>query len=59
MCIIKNIRELKNQCLFKSVQFYVCRDGSRADATSKMERLVIIVNGWKLLVLDPSVAWRI
>ena len=24
------------------------RDGSRAAATSKMERFVIIVNGWKL-----------
>ena len=25
-----------------------CRGGSRAAATSKMERFVIIVNGWKL-----------
>ena len=27
------------------------RSGSRAAATSKMERFVIIVNGWKLLTI--------
>ena len=27
------------------------RDGSRDAATSKMERFVIIVNGWKLLTI--------
>ena len=47
----------------------VIRDGSRADAASKMERFVIIVHGWKPLttitkrsildvaaVLDPPLA---
>ena len=29
----------------------VLRSGSRAAATSKMERFVIIVNGWKLLTI--------
>ena len=28
-----------------------CRDGSRTAATSKMERFVIIVNGWKSLTI--------
>ena len=29
----------------------ICRGGSRTDATSKMERFVIIVNGWKPLTI--------
>ena len=29
----------------------LCRGGSRTAATSKMERLVIIVNGWKPLTI--------
>ena len=29
----------------------IIRDGSRAAATSKMERFVIIVNGWKPLTI--------
>ena len=34
-----------------SVSSDIFRDGSRAAATSKMERFVIIVNGWKLLTI--------
>ena len=30
------------------------RGGSRATATSKMERFVIIVNGWKPLTIIPE-----
>ena len=30
---------------------FVCRGGSRAAATSKMKRFVIIVNGWKPLTI--------
>ena len=30
---------------------YLCRGGSRAAATSKMEHFVIIVNGWKPLTI--------
>ena len=30
------------------------RGGSRAAATSKMERFVIIVNGWKPLTIIPK-----
>ena len=50
--------------------FALYRDGSRTAATSKMERFVIIVNGWKPLtiltnhsildvtaVLDPSLLY--
>ena len=34
-----------------AVKFSVHRDGSRAAVTSKMERFVIIVNGWKPLTI--------
>ena len=34
-----------------SVLETICRGGSRAAATSRMERFVIIVNGWKLLTI--------
>ena len=30
---------------------FICRGGSRAAATSKMERFVIIVNDWKPLII--------
>ena len=32
------------------------RGGSRAAATSKMERFVILVNGWKPFILDGAAA---
>ena len=34
-----------------SVLTVLTRDGSRTDATSKMEHSVIIVNGWKALTI--------
>ena len=53
-----------------ATQCCICRSGSRADATSKMECFVIIVNGWKPLTivtkhsildgaaaLDPPLIW--
>ena len=58
-CLLRRLRDL-----------LTARDGSRTAATSKMERFVIIVNGWKPLtvitkcsilnvaaVLDPPVSW--
>ena len=45
------------------IQIVNCRDGSRTAATFKMERIVIIVNGWKPLtiitkrsILNPSLS---
>ena len=37
-----------------SYQIFSIRDGSRVAATSKMERFVIIVNGWKLCDTSQS-----
>ena len=33
---------------------FICRGGSRAAATSKMERFVIIVNDWKPLIITTK-----
>ena len=38
-----------------NIEIAVYRGGSRTAATSKMERFVIIVNGWKpLTIIAPS-----
>ena len=41
----------KNFLYFAFLDFIVRKGGSRAAATSKMERFVIIVNGWKPLTI--------
>ena len=38
-------------CLYFHLLIATVRGGSRAAATSKMERFVIIVNGWKPLTI--------
>ena len=38
------------QC-YLSINYYISRGGSRTAATSKIERFVIIVNGWKTLTI--------
>ena len=37
--------------IFYQQRHFILRGGSRAAATSKMERFVIIVNGWKPLTV--------
>ena len=42
-------KKMMSSYLLAAVFFIMIREGSRTAATSKMECLVIIVNGWKLL----------
>ena len=50
----KKISETFNVINFVSKMDLVTKGGSRTAATSKLERFVIIVNGWKLAaVLGP------
>ena len=34
----------------------VFRDGSRTDAKSKMERFVLVINGWKPLIIVKKIS---
>ena len=43
----------KGQYLSLSVVF---RDGSRTDAKSKMERFVLMINGWKPLTIVKKIS---
>ena len=48
------VRHIEGSCKFmsgSSSRYATTRGGSRTAATSKMERFVTIVNGWKLLTI--------
>ena len=44
-------KKCEKSCYIKNIIFIKLRGGSRTAATSKMERFVIIVNGWKPLTI--------
>ena len=54
-CFVRLLHAARNKFAWlfaeKAFQIYWTRGGSRTVATSKMECLVIIVNGWKPLII--------
>ena len=58
---LKKSMKLKFNTIFYFVLLRdVCPQGSRAAATPKMERLVILVNGWKpLTIIKSGPSWML
>ena len=51
MTFFSDSRSLVSKHIYPRLCSTITRGGSRAAATSKMERFVIIVNGWKPLTI--------